>query len=249
MRLLFTRPAAVLAILFAATSVHGQVLLQYPAEPPAQFLREAFDHPYGRAVLAEFARTVTRNAEAACLQTKGLDTSTLIERGRGIFQRYGTQGLEKITALVDTRLFDKKFAERAGRTGAAELNRLQSNRDVIQYMKLERPIRLAKILDTTVENFERYVLLNRIGLPSFSGIATGNDDLLRLNPTEPAEEAVEKFAAASKSRQLKRFIELSEMATEALVESFNREVAIMWGPRDYFGGVEKDLADICIVKR
>ena len=224
-------------------------LLQFPIEPPGPFVREALSNSYGRALMAPFAKTVAQNADAACLQSKALDDAKLIERGRGVFQRYGTQSMEIIIKNFDTRRYESRIAEIAGPKAAAELMKLRNDQDVKRYLRLERPIRLAKVLDFVVENFERYALLNRINLKSFSGIATGNDELLRANPTEQSEEAIEKFVSASKSRQLKRFIELSEITAPAVMEAVDREFALKWGPMTFYRGVENNLAELCITKR
>ena len=81
---------AVLLLLLETCLAHAQVPILYPIEPPAPFLREALAHPYGRALTAEFAKTVTQSADAACLRSKSLDAMKLADRGRDIFQRYGT---------------------------------------------------------------------------------------------------------------------------------------------------------------
>jgi len=45
------------------------------------------------------------------------------------------------------------------------------------------------VLDFVVEQFDRYVLLNRIQLKPISPLATGNIQLLAVNPGEASEEA------------------------------------------------------------
>lgn len=53
----------------------------------------------------------------------------------------------------------------------------------------------------------------------------------------------------SQSPQLKRFLELAEIATDAMTSAFNRDVALRWGPTTFYRGVENDLAEICVTKR
>lgn len=240
---------AILVLLFQACSARAQAPILYPIEPPGPFVREALAHPYGRAVLAEFAKTVARSADAACLRSKSLDAAKLADLGRDIFQRYGTRSMETVIGNFDVRKYEAGVARLAGPGAASELIRLRDDAEVKRLLVLERPARLAKVLDFVVENFERYVLITRINLRSFSGISTGNDELLRMNPTEESQEAIEKFAAASTSPQVKRFVELSETTAPAVIDAFNQEIALQWGPHTYYRGVETDLAELCITKR
>jgi hypothetical protein len=115
------------------------------------------------------------------------------------------------------------------------------------YAKLERPIRLAKVLDFVVEQFDRYVLLNRIKLKPISPLATGDDRLMAINPTEASEEALERFMAGRRPRQLQRYVALSEAAGVATMSAFNREAAGLWGPKTFYSGVEDDLAELCVL--
>ena len=57
--------------------------------------------------------------------------------------------------------------------------------------------------------------------------------------SEAAEAAAEKFAAKNRSKALKRFLKLSEQAAAA----GNAAPPL---PYTFFGGVESDLAELCI---
>ena len=240
---------AISFLLFEACLAQAQVPILYPVEPPGPFVREALELPYARAILAEFAKTVAQTADAACLRSKSLDAAKLAERGRDILQRYGTQSMETIIGNFDVRKYETRITELAGPGAASELIQLRDDADVKRYLILERPARLAKVLDFVVENFERYALITRINLRSFSGISTGNDDLLRLNPIEESEEAVERFTAANTSPRFKRFVELSEITAPAILDAFNKEFALKWGPATFYRGVENDLAELCVTHR
>jgi hypothetical protein len=240
---------AVLLLLLETCLAHAQISLLYPIEPPAPFVREALAHPYGRAVLAEFAKTVAASADTACLRSKALDAANLADRGRDIFQRYGTRSMEIIIGNFDVRKYEARISELAGAGAASELIELRNDADVKRYLILERPARLAKVFDFVVENFERYALITRINLRSFSGISTGNDELLRANPIEESEEAIERFVAANTSPRFKRFVELSEITAPAIMDAFNREFALKWGPTTFYRGVESDLAELCVIRR
>jgi len=48
---------------------------------------------------------------------------------------------------------------------------------------------------------------------------------------------------------ISRFLELTEIAGDAIMTAFRRDTALTWGPRTFFGGVEHDLAQLCIAAR
>ena len=73
--------------------------------------------------------------------------------------------------------------------------------------------------------------------------------MLRKNPTEAAEDALDEFISANKSPQLERFLELSEQAATAMQGAVNKEQAVRVGPGTFFRGVELDLAELCIGSR
>lgn len=227
----------------------AQILLQFPIEPPERIVRDSLDTPFARVLMAEFARSTVRNADPACLQSKGLDEAKLAERGRDLFRRWGTTSMETITRVLDVNKFEEKIAERAGRGAVAEMARLQNDPVVKQYMVIERPLRLVKVLGFVIEQFDRYVLLNKIKLDSISPISNGKDELLRADPTEEIEEALDKFVTESRSSPFKRFYELSEIAGQALLESIDTNFALRWGPSTFYRGVETELAEFCVVTR
>ena len=78
--------------------------------------------------------------------------------------------------------------------------------------------------------------------------ATGNTGLESADPTEKVSEALDLIMTKTKSRELKRFAELSEIMNEAFPEGLG-EFALKIGPATFFQGVEKDLAEICIADR
>jgi hypothetical protein len=233
----------------ALQQAHAQLPLGL--ESPAEFVREALAHPYGRALIAEFSNAVIESADDACLSGRRLNAAELDERGRDLFQRYGTRTMSMLQQNVDQGRYDAELAKRAGAKAKAktELAPLRKHPSVQAYAKLERPIRLAKVLDFVVEQFDRYVLLNRIKLKPISPLATGDDRLMAVNPTEASEEALERFMAGRKPRQLQRYVALSEAAGVATMSAFNREAAGLWGPKTFYSGVEDDLAELCILSQ
>jgi hypothetical protein len=81
-----------------------------------------------------------------------------------------------------------------------------------------------------------------------SPLATGNEELLRKNPTEKVEADLEQFLKTNTSPQVRRYVELSEQSGAALAASLNTDqVRNYLGPGTFFRGAEKDLAEICII--
>lgn len=239
---------AVLLLGLGAASAPAQ-LLQFPIEPPALLMRESLETPFARVLLAEFAKSVQNKAGSACLQSKGLDAAKLAERGRDLFERWGTKGMEALIGAFDIKRYEEKIAERAGPDAVAELVQLRSDPVVQQYLALERPLRLAKVLNFVIEQFDRYVLLNRIGLDSISPLSNGRDELFKADPTEAIEEALEEFVSDNPSPEFRRFYRLSELASELMPQALDADFVLKVGPMTFFRGVETDLAELCVVKR
>jgi hypothetical protein len=241
----------------ALQPAHAQLPLALESAP--EFVREALDHSYGRALITEFSSAVIESADPSCLSGKRLDAAALNERGRDLFQRYGTRTMSMLQQNIDPRQYDAELAKRAGAKAKAELTALRKNLSVQAYTKTERPIRLAKVLDFVIEQFDRYVLVNRIQLKPISPLATGNVRLLAANPSEASEEALGRATARRKPRQVQtrqvqprqvqRYVTLSEASGAAIMSAFNREAAGLWGPKTFYSGIEDDLAEVCIFPR
>jgi hypothetical protein len=247
--LVFRRLAlAILLITCTAADAPAQ-LLQFPVEPAAPFMRESLDTPFARVLMAEFAKTVEKNADSVCLRSKNLDAAKLAERGRDLFERWGTGSMEKILGAFDAKRYEEKIAERAGPDAPRVLMQLRNDPVVQRYLVLERPLRLVRVLNFVIEQFDRYVLLNRIGLDSISPLSNGKDELLRADPSEAIEEALERFVSDNPSPEFRQFYRLSELASEVLPEAIDTNFALKSGPMTFFRGVETDLAELCIVKR
>jgi hypothetical protein len=240
--------AAVLVTVCWSGMALGQSGMLFPLEPPAEIARDAFATRYSGLLMDEFAKTVRESADAACLQSNGLDAAKLKQRGTDLFRRWGTRIMERLAGNIDFQKFDSALAARAGANAKQDIATLRRLPEVQRYVTLERPMRLAKVTDFVVEQFDRYVLLTRIRLKSFAPIATGNERLLRANPTEASETAVERLAAR-KLPQVERFLRLSEAAAGAMQDAFDRETVLLWGPATFYRGVETDLAEICIMPR
>jgi hypothetical protein len=229
----------------AMTVAHAQSPEEARAEIPA-LVRDAFDAPYGKALIAELGKSLRKDADPACLTAKGLAPDQLEPRGRDLIVKWGVRMREIYNSFVDREAYDEKLAASAGRGVSAELKRLRDDKDVKRFIELERPIRLANIADTIFEQFDRHLLVQRIKLKAVSPLGTGNEALLNMNPKEATEEKIEKFLAANKSPALKKYLELSQHSAAATVAAMRKEETAKAGPSRFFGGVEADLAELCI---
>ena len=217
-----------------------------PFDRPGPFVREAFASPYGQALVAEFGEALRAGADPACLQAKKLTAEDLKGRGGELLVRWGTRAMETVLGLFDANKYAEHLAASAGQDAARELERLRTDAEVARYIAVEKPLRLAKVADHIVEQFDRYVLLTRLKLRSVSPLSTGDDKLLNANPAERVEQELEEIEARSTSRELRRFLDLGEKATAAFQAAFKTSEALRVGPGTYFRGVETDLADLCI---
>lgn len=150
---------ALTAIFWACAS---PALAQLPlSEPPGPFVREAFASPYGRALVAELGKVLRADADPACLQSKNTAAEQLPERGEQLIIAWGIRAMEKQSSLLDPKAHEEAFTKSAGRNATAELKRLRENADVMRYLAIERPARLAKVLDFIFEQFDRHLLVER----------------------------------------------------------------------------------------
>ncbi|MBR0824982.1 hypothetical protein JQ596_05505 [Bradyrhizobium manausense] len=232
-----SRRLIVIALLLTQTPFASA---QAPEKDKATRVREAFASPYGKAMTAELGKSLRSSADPACLADKGINADQLEPRGRDIVIKWGTRLVEGLLAPIDRQISAKPFA------GTAELERLKGNADVKRYLAMEEPMRQAKVLDVVFENFDRYNLVRCVRLRAVYPLGTGNEDLLRLNPSDATEEALDKFAGDSRSKALKRFLQLSEQAATAEAAIIKASQTPSMTPLNFFEGVEADLAELCI---
>lgn len=233
----FNRRSIVIALLLTQAPF---AWAQAPDKDKATLVREAFASPYGKALTSELGKSLRTSADPACLADKGINADQLEPRGRDIVITWGTRMLEGAGALIDQQTAANPFA------GATERESLKSNADVKRYLATEEPLRQAKVLDLIFEYFDRYNLISRVRLGAVSPLGTGNETLLRLNPTEATEDALEKFVEKNRSKALKRFLELSDQAAVVQRAAIKTIKAPPPLPYEFFKGVENDLAELCI---
>ena len=215
---------------------------QVPAEPAAR-VRDAFASDYGKALIAELGKNLRRDADPACLSTKWIAADQLEARGLELMAKWGTRMMETHLSLLDKKILAEKFP------GSAELEKLRADKTVARYLVIAQPIRQTQILDTTFEQFDRYVLIKRIKLTPVSPLASGNATLLDKGPSDAAREKVEKFIAGNKSAALKRYLALAEQEAAAMKAALKLEQPLRPVPSIYFEGVETDLEALCISRR
>ena len=213
---------------------------QVPVEPAAR-VRDAFASDYGKALIAELGKNLHRDADPACLSTKGIAADQLQARGLELMTKWGTRMMETHLSLLDKKILAEKFP------GSAELEKLRADKTVARYLVIAQPIRQAQILDTTFEQFDRYVLIKRIKLASVSPAATGNAALSK--PADDAEEKLDKFIAANTSAAVKRYLALAEQDAAARKASFPKDPPQQPVPVVLYQGVETDLEGLCISRR
>jgi hypothetical protein len=235
--------------LFQASSAGAQLPMPRLDETPGPFVREAFDAPYGRALIAEFGKTLGAAAEPACLLSKGIGPDELSSRGGELLVKWGTRTIETVLTYLDMAKYAQSFAAAAGPNAIIELERLKKYPDVARFIAVERPMRLAKVADFVVDQFDRYVVLKRLKIHSVSPLATGNDALLRANPSERIEDETAELATKAASPELPRFLELSDQAADAMAAAIKKDQVLLVGPGTFYRGVEVDLAELCIAER
>ena len=242
--------AAIAMVLLSAGATlpaRAQLPLASPDENPAAVTREAFASPYGRAMVAEFVTVLKSSADATCLRSKNIKPEQLAQRGEAFIGKWGANAMTVLASHINLPIYETKFAQSAGVGAAGELKRLAANADVKQYIAIERPRRLAYLLDYVFENLSRYVLISRIKMGQISPLATGNEELLNKNPTEKVEADLERFLKTNVSPQVRRYIEMSEQSAAALAAALNTDqVRNSLGPGTLFRGIDKEFAALCV---
>jgi hypothetical protein len=247
-RTLFAAIVIALSLIVGATPARAQLPLLESIEQPGPFVRETFASPYGRALVAELGKSLRASADPACLQAKGLTEQQLGERGGELIVTWGTRAMETLASFFDAQAHETKFAASAGSNAATERVRLRENADVKRFLEIERPWRLAKVADFIFEQFDRYALITRLKLAPVSPMATGNDELMRQNPSEKIAEELDDFRDKTRSEALQRYLELEEASGEAISAAL-KPGAAQAGPATFFRGIENDLAALCVTKR
>ena len=229
----------------AMMAAHAQSPEETRAALPTQ-IREAFDSPYGKALVAELGKSLRNDADASCLTAKGIAPDQLEQRGHDLIVKWALRTMQTANAFIDPKIYHDKFAATAGSGAGDELARLRDDADVKRSMELERPIQQALIVDLFFDEFDRYVLAKQIKLTAISPLRTANNQLLEMNPTEAAERKHSLFAASNKSPALQKYLMLSQQSLVASTAATKMEDALKITPDTFLDGLEADLAELCI---
>jgi hypothetical protein len=216
-------------------------------ERPGPFVRDAFASAYGQAQIDELASALQAGADPACLQSKELTAEGLRTRGGELLVKWGTRTMEIAPTFIDAEEWAKQFAAIAGADAARELAQLRKHPEVARFLAVERPLRLARVVDFIVKPFNDYVEFKRLNLRSISPYSTRNAGMMRLMEKLEAER-LEEIAARTTSRELRRYRRLSRKAGQAATVTGAADFArlMLFGPSKFYRGVEADLAELCI---
>jgi len=216
-------------------------------------VHDIIETSYFQALLKNFAQSVRKDGDPACLRARALDDAALVTRGQALFQRYGIQMTKLLDEAFDRRAYEAALSAAKGPGAVAEIERLKRDPDVAAFIALYRPAQLASGADRIIEQFDRYVLIKRIKLypvgPNARGETEKNSEAMRADPTEAAEAAAEGYADEHPSSRIGRYVDLVIAADAARQKGIKTDVAAKIGPMQLFAGVDCDLAELCVGSR
>ena len=252
-RLLFQAlPVALSFIVTPTPGVAQGYALYFRNVEPAKFVADAFAHPYGQALAAEFAAVVGDSADADCLKTKGMTREQVVERARPIPQRRGTAAMTRVLGMPDWGVFETRL----GAEHAAEWKRLLEDQRVSAFRAAEEPLRLADAAEFVIENISRYALLFRVKFTrAFSPVEVEIPSLKAADPTDQIVPRLEAMIAADTSGTLERYGELIAAAEQQLKGSISVETAMKSGPGNWLAdadndreGLYRELVELCVAQ-
>lgn len=216
--------------------------LHFATEAPASISKEVFESAYFTALVQAFAKQVEKLGDASCLRGKRLDSNELQQRGRRIFVRYGEPMIRLLQSNIDERLFRE-----AG--GVATLQEIQRGKSIPVFAELARLDRISKIniaTDWIVVEFNRFLIVNGYEWKGFTAIETADPALTKFyeESTDAFFKLLDKYAPETNV-----FPDLQDKLRAATVKAFNASKAEEWTPRTYFQGADKELAELCLVKK
>lgn len=215
------------------------------ALPPVA-VAQAFADSYGRAVLREFGVILQESADPACLRAKGLEPAALAAFGEELLVRRGQAWIDMMFDFIDAAKAETEFRRLGGDNAMEDLRQAAADPIVRELREIGRPAQLDNLVDRVIEEFDRFVLLNQIGLARpLSPYATGSD-LMAESRAEPSEDAVEAFAEANQTPALLRFRELVETMGKAMAAATDQDRLLRHGPGRSFPGADAELKAHCI---
>ncbi len=223
--------------------------LGYIESEPDKIVAEAFSAPYGRLLVAEFTSSFSEGTFGDCVRSKRMEPSAFADSVHALVVRHGAQMIRNQAAAIDRPAFKTNFATLAGADAEAELVRLRDDPNVRTFLEIGAPLRHAATVNIVIEMVDRYLLIQRIKIRRFNPIATGNEELLKADPSEAILDRLDDFMQKIRSSALNRYLELSQMAQQALDQSIDTKMLLSYRIVDLFPGLDKDLANICFPVR
>ena len=207
---------------------------------PSHFMKAAFEQPYGRAIVAQFASALRDSADPECLKRKGIAIEQLEHRAHAMLSNRGTYMLERLIGTIDQAKFRLNLRARLGTEGVAEFDRLRKDPKVRAYLQINEPAELAFIAGYTVENVNRYTILNRIELKKpISPIASDIPSVEQLDPTAQVDGKLNNLVANDTTGDLARYIEMHAMAKKPFADAANMKTAQKLGPAELLARPKK----------
>jgi hypothetical protein len=240
------------ALVVAATAVGAACGAR--AEAP-QFIKfagvvtakEAFADTYGQLMVDEMHKALFKGAQPSCLADHGIGRADLLrDRGEELLVRFGQAISDRTMDVVDAAAADREFLRLAGPSALTELRTLLRDPIVVELQRISRVGDRDRMVDRTMETFDRYVLLHRIKIDRVSPLVTGSAFLMEKNRAVDSDEKADEFIRKTTSPSLKRFLELLDAAGEALESAIDRSRLAAIGPTQLMAGLDQALGTLCI---
>jgi hypothetical protein len=212
---------------------------------PVVGAREAFDTPYGRALLDELASVLWDSADKACVQERGLRRDAVRQRAAAFMPDRAQVLLERYYDGLDLQTVETRLLQRAGSDGA-ELERLVDDPQLGPMRQAFRVAALNEAAAIVVEHFDRFAILRRPLARQVSPLATGDARLLSLSEVDTPETVLPNLRGVVPQADLDRIELLQAEAVMALYDARKDLPPDRPGEWDAFTGVENELAALCI---
>ena len=224
---------------------------QFMLVQPLVDSQEAFASPYGQSIIDELGVALRKGADPACLAERRVMVTELRARGADVLIRHSQKRMARVVALIDAASADREFARAGGPGAIEEWRKLQIEARVVEFMGVLRPLDIVELVDETIDMFDRFVKLMAMNLDAIAPANSGSEKLnkLREEIEEQAVNAADDLSNQEDNVMVRRYLELAEMASDALSISVNRAELQRLGPTDWMAGLDEDLRGLCIGKR
>jgi hypothetical protein len=209
----------------------------------------AMDSEYARAVIQGAAQILVTDTEASCRQAQALTEDRLARGVRDIFIVHGTMWNAYNGIAMISPEFARTFERSAGQGTLAEWALLVRQPMVQKLVALQAPLRNHKMIDDVAEHMRRFLILQRA-----PKIATDLEELLlkpdldgiRDRDESVVGKAVSKFLESSQDPQVARYLELSEIHAQALLEAHKTGFTGLFAIHEVYPGISSRLKALCI---